>query len=340
MQPGPVVHGLPVGWTAHVPKPADVPLVVGLLREHRAAIGAPTGVDLESVEAELVGPASWTRRQVVVRDPTVALAGWVCVHDRAAGRTIVEFVLHPQAQDTDQVAAALLRWVDRAGADVIRERDRPGTRLDATVHSADEPRQRWLTVAGYERARVWRQMIRPVQPHEADLATPKGPDVRVRTVATHEDGMPVADDLRTVHTVLEESFVDHFNSYRESLAEFLQRLREYPGHRWDQWWLAEVQIDGRWLPGGAIVGSVLPENTDGFEGSYVEYLGVHERARGRGVAKALLGAVIADAARRGRDRVGLEVDAQNPSRADALYEAMGWRTECDTESWHKELDDR
>lgn len=85
------------------------------------------------------------------------------------------------------------------------------------------------------------------------------------------------------------------------------------------------------------MGTVLPENADGFEGTYVEYLGVHRRARGRGVAKALLGTVIADAARRGRDRVGLEVDAQSPTHADALYASLGWRTGFEMQSWQTQV---
>ena len=40
--------------------------------------------------------------------------------------------------------------------------------------------------------------------------------------------------------------------------------------------------------------SVLREDAQGFEGSYVDYIGVHRRARGRGVAKALLHTVIED----------------------------------------------
>jgi mycothiol synthase len=64
---------------------------------------------------------------------------------------------------------------------------------------------------------------------------------------------------------------------------------------------------------------------------------VHQRARGRGVAKALLHAVIADAAARGRNRVGLEVDADSPTGADGLYTSMGWRTTYVTESWHKDV---
>jgi ribosomal protein S18 acetylase RimI-like enzyme len=69
----------------------------------------------------------------------------------------------------------------------------------------------------------------------------------------------------------------------------------------------------------------------------VEYIGVLANARGRGVAKSLLATVIADAASRGRDHVGLEVDADSPTRADSLYTSMGWRTKYVTESWHRDV---
>ena len=154
---------------------------------------------------------------------------------------------------------------------------------------------------------------------------------------SHENGLPVATDLHTVHDMLEQSFEDHFNSYRESFPEFMQRLREDPGHRWDHWWLAYVHIAGADEPAGALVSTVLPENSDGHEGSYVDYIGVHRNARGRGVAKALLHTVIADAAQRGRDRIGLEVDDDSPTGANGLYESMGWQTDYVTESWFKEL---
>ena len=58
------------------------------------------------------------------------------------------------------------------------------------------------------------------------------------------------------------------------------------------------------------------------------------------MAKALLHAVIADAAERGRDRVGLEVDADSPTGADGLYFSMGWETDYVLESWFKELGNR
>ena len=149
--------------------------------------------------------------------------------------------------------------------------------------------------------------------------------------------MPVAEDLQTVHRMLEESFEDHFNSYRESFPEFAQRLREDPGHRWDHWWLAFVEVDDGAGARRCAGQHLAPADAHGGEGSYVDYIGVHRRARGRGVAKALLLTVIADAAARGRDRVGLEVDADSPTGADGLYTSMGWATSYVTESWHKDL---
>ena len=47
--------------------------------------------------------------------------------------------------------------------------------------------------------------------------------------------------------------------------------------------------------------------------------------------------MIADAAPNGRDRVGLEVDADSPTGADGLYLSMGWQTKYVTESWHRDV---
>jgi GNAT superfamily N-acetyltransferase len=137
--------------------------------------------------------------------------------------------------------------------------------------------------------------------------------------------------------MLEESFEDHFNSYRESFPEFVQRLREDPGHRWDHWWLAHVSTDDGAVPAGAVVCSVLPADAQGLEGLYVDYIGVNRAARGRGVAKGLLHTVLGDAARNGRNRVGLEVDADSPTRADEIYLSMGWATDYVTESWFRDV---
>ena len=213
--------------------------------------------------------------------------------------------------------------------------------IDTGAFQGDERQARWLSGSGFAKVRTWWQMSRPVSTDEAGLVeTPdhwEAGGVVFRLVRRTGAGMPDEDDLREVHEVLESAFVDHFNSNEETFEEFLHRLREDPGHRWDHWWLAELVDDGgRPQPVGALIGTVS-EGSAGPDGSYVSYLGVLEAARGRGVATGLLRTIVADAAARGRDRVGLEVDADSPTGAAGLYTSMGWETKYVTESWHRDV---
>ncbi|SEQ69403.1 GNAT family N-acetyltransferase [Microlunatus flavus] len=333
---------LPEGWSARVPGDADIGALTALLAANRRA-GSSTPVDVATLTALVVGPASWTRRQRVVLDPRGAVVGWGVVHDRAAGRTEVTVLVAPDldgAPVQDAVARGLLAWADREAAEVAALRRVPQTQLDSGADADDDRQRTWLAAAGYTCVRTWLQMVRPVAPGEGQPGALPAPrdGVRVRRVHEHANGLPTAEDLQTVHLVLEQSFADHFNSYREGFAEFVVRLQEDPWHRWDHWWVAEVELDGGWRPGGALISSVSPPDATGAYGSYVDYIGVHRRARGRGVAKALLNTVIGDAARRGRPRVALEVDADSSTNADGLYLSMGWVVDHRTESWHRYLD--
>ncbi|WP_026181143.1 GNAT family N-acetyltransferase [Demetria terragena] len=329
---------LPSGWVLRTPTAADVDALIDLVRERELAVRGRSSVDPEAVASEVVGTGSWTRWHLVAVDESGTVGGWASVHDRAAGRTNVQLVVTPSRTREDQnaVATALLDWVVQQATEVAQARGASSTQLDASTVEGDSQLNDWYASAGLAHTRTWLQMTRPVTSEDADLPGPRD-GVLVRRVARHEDGMPVADDLRGVHQVLEESFADHFNSYRESFAEFAQRLREDPGHRWDHWWLATIETDRGELLGGSVVSSVLPADASGTPGSYIDYIGVHRRARGRGVAKALLFTVIRDALERGRNRVGLEVDADSPTGADGLYLALGWTTSYRTQSWQRDL---
>ena len=326
---------LPDPWTARVPVLADVEALVHLRRLDEVQGTGEAHVDPRGIENEVAGQASWTRRQLVAVGADDVPRAWITVHDRAAGRALVWGDFDRDVSEVDEIAAVFYAWAEQAALAMARLRGVEETRLDESPFAGDERQVTWLRAAGYTKRRTWLHMERPVLPEEAALAPREG--VTIRPVDKHENGMPVAADLQVVHHMLETSFEDHFNNYRESFPEFVQRMREEPGHRWDQWWIAGITgEDGSLVPAGAVVCSVSP-GLDGPEGSYVEYIGVNRHARGRGVAKSLLNAVIADAARRGRNRVGLEVDADSPTNADQLYRSMGWETDYVTDSWFKDL---
>jgi ribosomal protein S18 acetylase RimI-like enzyme len=331
--------GLPRGWevgTVDGDDPAQVQRLTELLRAHeRAGRGWATGSE-DDVLVEVHGLEM--RENVVVRDDSGVIRAWGSVHDRAVGRMLYVHIVDRALADTvaRECSDVLFEWANAQARQVGSERGLGVQQIDTGAFRDDERQHTWLADAGFTKVRTWWQMSRSVIADEVELVP--DPDawskdgVDFRLVRREAGGMPDETDLRAVHDVLEGAFTDHFNSAEETFDEFIHRLREDPGHRWDHWWLAEV--DGE--AAGALVGTVS-ESTKGPDGSYVSYLGVLESARGRGVAKGLLHTIIADAAARGRDRVGLEVDADSPTGADGLYVAMGWGTKYVTESWHRDV---
>jgi ribosomal protein S18 acetylase RimI-like enzyme len=301
---------LPDDWTVGQPDPADqadVDRLTHLLRAHERHGRGWAGASVDDVLVEVSERGLRMRENVVLRDGSGQIRAWGSVHDRSVGRMLFVHIV---------------------------ERDLPAELADTCSDLLVE----WA--AGFERVRTWWQMSRPVTPDEADLVESPAHweegGVVFRLVRRGGSGMPDETDLRELHEVLEGAFVDHFNSSEETFEEFLFRLREDPGHRWDHWWLAELTDEETPQPVGALIGTVS-ESANGPDGSYVSYLGVLEAARGRGVAKGLLRTIIADAAARGRDRVGLEVDADSPTGAAGLYTSMDWKTKYVTESWHRDV---
>ena len=336
-------HTLPDGWTVDgVDLDRDVARLTELLRGHETAGRGWPGSGEDDVLVEISPRGELMRANVVLRDPDGLARAWGSVHDRAAGRMLFVHVVDRDLDPTtaQRCATVLFDWAKGQAAALGEARGLDVQQIDTGAYAGDDRQQAWLSRAGFARVRTWWQMSRPVTPDEGDLVpdpatwtSDKGTTFRlVRRAAS---GMPEEDDLRAVHDVLEAAFADHFNSYRETFEEFVHRLREDPGHRWDHWWLAEV--DGE--PVGSLVATVS-ESDDGPDGSYVAYLGVLDSARGRGVAKGLLHTVIADAAVRGRNRVALEVDADSPTGADGLYTGLGWTTSYVTESWHLDVPTR
>lgn len=330
---------LPDGWTAGDARASDVPALHALRQAHdRAAVGRPV-VSREDVAAGVVGRGAAARQHRVLRDAAGTVRAWGSVQDRAAGRVLVTVLVDPDLDDftARDVAASLFAWAEARARVLAADRHLESTQLDSGAFAEDVRQQRWLVLAGYAHVRTWWQMSRPVDGSGGDASPPLPGDGVVLRQVVDDRGDPAEDDVRRAHDVLEAAFTDHFNYHQESFDEFVARQREDAGHAWDHWWLAEVMDDGVVVPAGALVGTVLTGADGQPDGSYVDYLGVTRAARGRGVARSLLLAVIADAAARGRGRVGLEVDADSPTGATALYASLGFSTTYVTESWHRDV---
>ena len=128
--------------------------------------------------------------------------------------------------------------------------------------------------------------------------------------------------------VKNEAFRDHWGS-QPSPPELWQHLIGGPAGRRD---LSLLAVD----ESGAIAGLVLQEavtedwERQGFSSSYMQIIAVLRPWRRQGVAPALMSRTLQASKDAGLEAVALDVDAQNPSGALALYEGMGfWVTERD-----------
>ena len=137
-------------------------------------------------------------------------------------------------------------------------------------------------------------------------------------------------DARTVHAAIGEAFAEHWG-FAERAFEDWERHRLY-AEEFDPalWWIA---WDGEDVAGFLIGG--MEEDR-----GWVHSLGVRKPWRGIGVAKALLLMSFREFAARGQPVVSLEVDAENPTGATALYEGVGMRVGRRYDVYERKLRER
>jgi ribosomal protein S18 acetylase RimI-like enzyme len=86
-----------------------------------------------------------------------------------------------------------------------------------------------------------------------------------------------------------------------------------------------------------VVAGVLRGDARRFGGGFVGALGVSPAYRRRGLGLALLRHAFAEFRRRGETKVGLGVDAQNPTGATRLYDRAGMHVHSEDVAYAKEL---
>ena len=292
-------------------------------RVDTAVLGHPD-VSLEDVRADLSSTTADARRnQLVVLDDDERVLAWVWVEDRSSGRTMVDLFVDRDlpAGQQDALADWAWPWAIARGREIGAERGVEATLLDTGLVDGDTWGAQVLARHGFERVRTWWRMSRDVGP---DDGWSPAPGVVVRAL----DRSRLDDELHTVYGVLETAFVDHWNHHAAPFEEWRRAKQEAPGFDLDLWWVAA--LDGE--PVGALIASTQAA-TDAT--LYVATLGTLSKARGRGVARSLLGRAFAEAPKRGWSRAMLNVDGENPTGATALYRSVGMEVEFAMSAWHR-----
>jgi ribosomal protein S18 acetylase RimI-like enzyme len=128
-------------------------------------------------------------------------------------------------------------------------------------------------------------------------------------------------DALAVHELLDEAYLAWDTSYvpisHDGWVSVMTGDSEFDAK---VWFVAERN--------GRLVGCALH-----WSGGWLKDLAVRESERGRGLGAALVQQGLAEFSRRACTRVGLKVDAGNPTGAIRLYERMGFVTTARQAAW-------
>ena len=244
-------------------------------------------------EGSIVGYA-----QVLLEEPTVARS-WGVVHPEHRGRGI---------------GSALIDRLDERATDLLR--DVPSGRFRHAINANDHAAAAILEARGLRPVHhFWHMQIDLVGPLEPGPA-PDGIEI---------GGIDPAEDLPTVHAILDEAFVEDRSHHPEPFERWV--ADETSGPHWDPtlWLLARAEGS----PAAALTASI------GEDRGWVDYLAVLAPYRGRGLASALLRRSFAAFADRGVPRALVSVDAQNPTGATGVYERVGMRIVKRWDLWER-----
>src|SRR5260221_6486987 len=167
-----------------------------------------------------------------------------------------------------------------------------------------------------------RQILRMWRATDDDLPEPMWPEGV--TVRTYTDA-----DAERVHALLDEQYAGWDPTFvGRSHAGWLTFMTDHDDFDPELWFLVERD--------GELIACALHWRATDRRG-LVKDIGVRERERLPGLAKALLRHAFRAYAERCVDRVGLKVDSTNPTGAPQLYERLGFVTDQRLEIWQKQL---
>jgi ribosomal protein S18 acetylase RimI-like enzyme len=259
-----------------------------------------------SPDDELVGYVEvWDHK------PHVQLFAYGRVHPEFAGRGIGTHLVKWSERRARQAAANAPK-----GARVVIHQDTLSTNTEA---------QGLLRQHGYE---VVRHSVRMVIDLDAPPPEPVFPgDITVRTCAR--------GDVRPVVKAVNEAFRDHWGyvetPFEQMLEEFTHWTEDDPDHDPTLWFLA---MDGDEIAGTSLCHPIVAEDP---ELGFIFTLSVRRPWRKQGLAMALLHHSFGEFYRRGKRRVGLNVDAQSLTGATRLYEKAGMHSDRRYVTFEKEL---
>lgn len=238
------------------------------------------------------------------------------------------FKVHPDYRDLG-LGEVLLDW-GMARAEEVMALAEPDTRFVVgswlSIAEKDPHHHALIEQYGFEVARYFYEMVIDLDEAPPAVNLPEG--ITIRTF--NRDA-----DLRAVVIADTDAFRDHWGFVESPIEEELKD--------WAQWIDGDKKFDpSLWflaMDGDEIAGVCLcrSESHEDPNMGYVNSLGVRRGWRKRGLGLALLRHAFGEFYKRGKQRVGLGVDASSLTGALRLYERAGMHVNRKSTSFEKVL---
>ena len=314
-------QSLPSGFHLRPPTLEDLPGIADLFNACDIADGDQPGSTTDELllEFQKTGFAPEVDAWVIISidDGLIVSYGEVWNRNKHASLSGDSYV-HPRYRELG-LGAFLLRVMELRAREHIplAPPELPVTMRNG-VSGADKLACEQHVNQGYSPVRYfWRMEI---QMREAPPHPDWPPGLTIRNVIPGTDDRPLFD-------ALEDAFVDHWGDSPWDFETW--RIRRFETEDFDPtlWFLV---MDGDNIAGAAI---------SRFRGEYgwISQLAVRRPWRRLGLGLALLLQSIGEFYRRGMSKVGLTVDAQNPTGATRLYERAGMHMTNEYIVFEKEL---
>jgi mycothiol synthase len=215
--------------------------------------------------------------------------------------------VHPDAFGRG-VGTAIVDWVE------TRARELGSAEARIGILTEDERAACLLRGRGFDPLRSFFRMVIDLGAEPEPPAWPEGFEVT---------SLPPGEE-RELYQVLEDAFVDHWGHTSRTYEEWLgTRVLEH-----DLCFLVRA--------GGEVAAGAQCKR-EMFGMGWVDVLGTRREYRRQGLGDALLRHAFIELYRRGARRIGLGVDAENPTGATRLYERVGMRVASQADVYAKTL---
>lgn len=224
------------------------------------------------------------------------------------------------------IGHGLLRWTEGRAREIAAKHERNGAPAYFTAWAQDKQagKAELLTSTGYLAVRHGYTMLRNLSESIPDVPLPEGIEVR-----------PVQEaHIRQIWEAMREAFRDHWG-YTEWTENDYQHFREWPDLNPALW---QIAWDGDEVVGGCLNDVPKRENEAfGLSRGWLNMIAIRRPWRKQGIAKATTLRSLRMFKDMGLAEGALGVDAQNPTGALQLYEALGFRVYKSGTNYQKDL---